>query len=66
MRKVHYNLQTDHHLRHFARLQFGLFLQGIGMSMESALDYFRQGFSPNYSSDQVINFFLFMLYFFSF
>lgn len=53
MRKIHYTLQTDHHLRHFARLQFGLFLQGIGMSMESALNYFRQGFSSSYSTDQV-------------
>lgn len=61
MRKIHYTLQSEHHLRHFARLQFGLFLQGIGMSLESALDYFRQGFSKNYSTEQVLFVFIFFI-----
>ncbi|GHJ84888.1 hypothetical protein NliqN6_1290 [Naganishia liquefaciens] len=38
-------LKRDHHLKHFARLQFGLFLKALGLPLEEALVYWRRGFS---------------------
>jgi DNA primase large subunit len=38
-------LQTTHHLKHYARLQLTLFLKGIGLSLPDALIFWRQGFS---------------------
>lgn len=45
MRVMHDNLQYAHHLKHTERLQYGLFLKGIGLSVEEALVFWRQGFS---------------------
>lgn len=45
MRSMHDNLLETHHLKHAERLQYGLFLKGIGLSVEEALIYWRQGFS---------------------
>lgn len=39
MRQCHEVLRTKHHHKHFGRLQYGLFLKGIGVSMEDALRY---------------------------
>jgi DNA primase large subunit len=30
-------LETTHHLKYKSRLQYGLFLKGIGLSMEEAI-----------------------------
>lgn len=45
MRNLFNDLKRDQHLRHFGRLQFGLFLKGIGLSVEEALLFWRQNFS---------------------
>lgn len=45
MRVMHDNLQYAHHLKHNERLQYGLFLKGIGLNVEEALVFWRQGFS---------------------
>ena len=45
MRTMHENLQYSHHLKHTGRIQYGLFLKGIGMSVEEALVFWRQSFS---------------------
>ena len=37
MRTLYDGLKKNHHLRHFGRLSFGLFLKGIGLSMKDAL-----------------------------
>ncbi len=39
MRSAFGVLQATHKLKHFTRLQFGLFLKGIGVSAESALAF---------------------------
>uniref|UniRef100_A0A0K8TFX0 DNA primase large subunit n=2 Tax=Lygus hesperus TaxID=30085 RepID=A0A0K8TFX0_LYGHE len=44
MRQMHQRLRTAHHLKHFARLQYGLFLKGIGVSLEDALQFWRSEF----------------------
>lgn len=37
MRQCHEALRSKHHLKHFSRLQYGLFLKGIGVTLEDAL-----------------------------
>ena len=37
-------LNRDAHLKHTARLQYGLFLKGIGLSLEEALIFWRKSF----------------------
>ena len=38
-------LETTHHLKYRARLQYGLFLKGIGLSLEDAIRFFRGEFT---------------------
>ncbi|EWC43488.1 hypothetical protein DRE_07520 [Drechslerella stenobrocha 248] len=45
MRHLHGSVRRDKHLRHFGRLQYGLFLKGIGLSIDEALVFWRQSFS---------------------
>ncbi|KAI8063553.1 eukaryotic and archaeal DNA primase, large subunit-domain-containing protein [Gongronella butleri] len=45
MRSLHDALNRDNHLRHFGRMQFGLFLKAIGLSVDQALLYWRMAFS---------------------
>ena len=37
MRQCHETLRTKHHLKHHGRLQYGLFLKGIGVTLEDSL-----------------------------
>jgi len=45
MRNLHTTLRRDAHLKHFGRLQYTLFLKGIGLSVEEALLFWRTSFS---------------------
>ena len=45
MRNMHDTLREKKHLKHSARRQYGLFLKGIGLSLEEALVFWRRGFS---------------------
>ncbi|KAJ3054937.1 DNA primase large subunit [Rhizophlyctis rosea] len=44
MRNLHQHLRADAHLKYFGRVQFGLFLKGIGLPLEEALVYWRKAF----------------------
>ncbi|XP_072246490.1 DNA primase large subunit [Leuresthes tenuis] len=44
MRQLHQSLKENHHLRHGGRMQYGLFLKGIGLSLEQALQFWRLEF----------------------
>lgn len=37
MRQCHEQLRSKHHLKHHGRLQYGLFLKGIGVTLEDSL-----------------------------
>ncbi|KAI0797895.1 DNA primase large subunit [Abortiporus biennis] len=45
MRNLHECLKRDHHLKHFGRLQYGLFLKVLGLSIEEAIAFWRKSFS---------------------
>jgi len=45
MRFLGESLKSNHHLKHYGRLQYGLFLKGIGLPLEENLRYWRQEFS---------------------
>ena len=44
MKTMQHTLQNTHHLKYKARLQYGLFLKGIGMTLEDAMKFFRAEF----------------------
>ncbi|RDW71078.1 DNA primase large subunit [Coleophoma cylindrospora] len=53
MQNLHRSLRRDAHLKHFGRLQYGLFLKGIGLSLEESLVFWRTSF--NKITDDVFN-----------
>lgn len=45
MQNLHRSLRRDSHLKHFGRLQYTLFLKGIGLNLEECLIFWRQAFN---------------------
>ncbi|KAI5816692.1 eukaryotic and archaeal DNA primase, large subunit-domain-containing protein [Pyronema omphalodes] len=45
MLHLHRTLRSTKHLKHFGRLQYTLFLKGVGLSVEEALNFWRGAFS---------------------
>lgn len=62
MQKLHQKLRKDHHLKHFARLQYILFLKGIGVTLEDALSFWRSEFTKKMEADKVCSMHLYDLY----
>ncbi|KAK5087853.1 DNA primase subunit pri2 [Lithohypha guttulata] len=44
MKNLHTTLRKNDHLKHFGRLQYTLFLKGIGLSLDDCLIFWRQAF----------------------
>ncbi|MCJ1336255.1 hypothetical protein MMC09_001531 [Bachmanniomyces sp. S44760] len=44
MRNLHMTLRKNSHLKHYGRLQYTLFLKGLGLTMEDCLVFWRQSF----------------------
>jgi DNA primase large subunit len=44
MRNLHMTLRENSHLKHFGRLQYTLFLKGIGLSLDECLVFWRRSF----------------------
>ncbi|KAK7693362.1 hypothetical protein QCA50_002930 [Cerrena zonata] len=45
MRHLHETLRRDKHLKHNGRLQYGLFLKVLGLSIDEAITFWRRSFS---------------------
>lgn len=44
MQSLHRELRKNSHLKHFARLQYSLFLKGIGLDMNECIAFWRKSF----------------------
>ena len=53
MQNLHQGLRSNHHLKHWGRMQYGLFLKGIGLSLEEALKFWRMEFTKTMEPDKV-------------
>lgn len=53
MRHLHDTLRSTHHLKHGGRIQYGLFVKGIGLSLEQSLKFWRDEFTKNMDIDKV-------------
>jgi len=45
MRYLHEGVRTDHHLKYFGRMQYGLFIKAAGLTLEEALSFWRSEFT---------------------
>lgn len=45
MKQLHEQLRLAHHLKHGGRLQYGLYLKGIGVTLEDSLRFWREEFT---------------------
>ncbi|XP_060082049.1 DNA primase large subunit-like [Ylistrum balloti] len=52
MQQLHESMRRDHHLRHGGRQQYGLFLKGIGLSLEEAMTFWRKEFTKLIDGDK--------------
>uniref|UniRef100_A0A803TC73 DNA primase large subunit n=1 Tax=Anolis carolinensis TaxID=28377 RepID=A0A803TC73_ANOCA len=55
MRQLHKALRENHHLRHGGRMQYGLFLKGIGLTLEQALQFWESGNSSKFDKGYAYN-----------
>jgi DNA primase large subunit len=53
MSHLHTSMRQNHHLRHGGRQQYGLFLKGIGLSLEEAIKFWRSEFTKLIDVDKV-------------
>lgn len=54
MSTLHEGLKANHHLRHAGRMQYGLFLKGIGLSLEDALIFWQREFTKSMSVEDFL------------
>ncbi|XP_076624731.1 DNA primase large subunit [Colletes latitarsis] len=52
MRTLHEALRTHHHLKNSARIQYGLFIKGIGVTLDDALRFWKMEFTKKIDSDK--------------
>jgi DNA primase large subunit len=53
MKFLHTKLHSSHHLGHGARMQYGLFLEGIGVTLEDALVYVKTELTHNKAGQNI-------------
>lgn len=54
MRSLHESLRRDHKLRYYGRQQYGLFLKGIGVTLEGSLEFWKTEFLQHPEIDEEI------------
>lgn len=53
-KNMHKNLKHEHKLKHWARMQYGLFLKAAGLNMEDSLVFWETHFSKVMNHDQFV------------
>lgn len=51
MSNLHRELKRQHHLKHSGRMQFGLFLKGVGLSLDEALRFWKREFTKKMTAE---------------
>ncbi|ETV98489.1 hypothetical protein H310_08627 [Aphanomyces invadans] len=51
MKSLHQALTTQSHLKHGGRMQYGLFLKGVGLQLDDALEFWRKEFCKKMNVD---------------
>ena len=54
MKHLHNTVKREHKLKHFGRLQYGLFLKGAGLDMDDSIAFFENHFTKIMSHDQFV------------
>lgn len=54
MSNLHEKLRSHHHLKHAGRMQYGLYLKGIGLSLEDALEFWQGHFTKAMSGEEFL------------
>ncbi|KAG6546025.1 hypothetical protein Mapa_012430 [Marchantia paleacea] len=52
MRHLFFNLRREHHLKFGGRQQLGLFLKGVGLKLEDALNFWRSEFTVKMTTEK--------------
>lgn len=52
MRVLHEALKANNHLKNSGRIQYGLFLKGIGVTLDDSLQFWRKAFSTKVDIDK--------------
>jgi len=54
MHTLHRAVSETHHLRHGGRMQYGLFLKGIGLSLEEAMVFWQAHFTKKMTGEEFV------------
>ncbi|RYG50737.1 hypothetical protein EON66_11545 [archaeon] len=54
MQSMHNALKETHKLKHLGRLQYGLFLKGVGLSLEDALVFWQTEFTRAMTTEEFL------------
>lgn len=52
MKHLYDVIKQTHHMKHTGRLQFGLFLKGIGLTLDDAITFWRTEFTKSIDEDK--------------
>ena len=52
MKSLLTSLRNKHHLKHYGRLQLGLFIKGLGLTMDEAYTFWKQEFTKKMDMDK--------------
>ena len=51
MKSLYDVVEKEHHVKHWGRLQLGLFFKAVGLSLEEAINYWRSNFTKKAGVD---------------
>jgi DNA primase large subunit len=51
MKTLYTALKNQHHLKHYGRLQLGLFMKGLGLTLEESLAFWKKEFTKKHDID---------------